>query len=122
METPKKKRFVFEVSIDEIPHNEDTVQYAYGEDASYIEYPEQTHATEAISSLFQDLICHYLREQMSWMADESKAPETSDNGERTKASCQHMIKWNKDKENLAIAVSQTIKFKKVEEIPVDTDA
>ncbi len=123
VKTPGKKRFVFEVVVDDIPHTEDTVEYAFGEGAYFNDdFPIYTHALEILGQALHDAVVSNLRWQTHWEVEKSNSPEVAtEKGERTKASCEHMIQYHKAKEQQAEGIKNSIKFVRMEEIEENSE-
>jgi len=59
------KTFFYEIGIEEVEHSEETVKWAFGEDATYLSgYGEDVHAREFLHSMIQDAIRHNYEMQM----------------------------------------------------------
>ena len=103
--TPKElqnKKFVFEVTVDDIPHNADTVEHAFGEGAWYnSDFPEHTHASEELHMMVQETLIYYLDKQLKCAVKEDEAEG----------------KFYRKKENVARGIQASIKFVKSEDIP-----
>lgn len=61
----KKKKFVFEISIEAFPHNKETVEAIYGEN-SFEEgkFNIQINAHEIIFKALNDLCCYRIRQKI----------------------------------------------------------
>ena len=68
----EKKRFVYEISIEDVPHTAETVQEALGTDYFNSDFGIDVHASMNLGELFQDAIGQCLMLGLRAAGDENK--------------------------------------------------
>ena len=67
---PAKKTFIYQFGVDAVPYNPDTVEYCYGEEASYnADYPEDVFGREIAFEMIKDAICYVLEAKMNFLVE-----------------------------------------------------
>ena len=65
------KKFTYNISWEDLPHTQETVQEAFGTDYFNSDFPIDTHAIESISNLFQDAIAQCISFKLHALANEN---------------------------------------------------
>ena len=100
----KPKVFPFKLEVEAVPYGPETVEYLFGEGATYItDYPEDTMARDIVFEMVKDAITYCLEAKMDFLAKTKKEPE--DMNERDKAFWDHL----EGKEKQYRKIEQTIR-------------
>ena len=105
----KNKKFTFEISIDEVPYNEENAEYIYGGGYNS-DIPEESCARELISTVLQDSLVYCLRQISKHLAECKCDFEDMSQGQ------QRFHKYLKKKARIAEAVRDSYKFVRSEEV------
>ena len=105
----KSKKFVYQITIEDLPHNADTIEHAYGEGAVYSgDYPEDSHARDDVDQMFQDAILFCL--QMQTLSCKKSEDEIS-------AEAQKQYReWLKSKEELYRKLQKSLTLVEISDI------
>lgn len=68
MKTPKTEKFVFEISVDEIPHTKDTMKYALGA-TKFVDYGIQVHAAEIMLGVLRSGWMFCIQQEQNHLAE-----------------------------------------------------
>jgi len=110
MKKPKSQKFVFEISIDAIPHTSETVEYVFGGKFYNPDFGIQTHASEKVFTVLNDALCGFLHAELKHLA-ECKC-EVEDMNENQKRFYDYLHRKTKSAE----VVRDSMKFVRSEEI------
>jgi hypothetical protein len=110
MKTPKKKKFVFEISIEDIPHTAETCEWALGSKYYNPDFGVHCHAIDSIFEVLKDAHCGAIEAKMRHLV-ECKC-DTNGMSKKQKAT----MKFLKERVEIAKYVENSLKFVRMEEI------
>ena len=105
----KNEKFVYEISVDAVPHNEKTCTEIFGGGYNP-DFPINTHASELIGTVLQDAVIACIRAETRHLA-ECKC-EIKDMTEAQKRFHDFLCK----KTSIAEAVEKSLKFVRMEKL------
>ena len=105
----KNEKFIFEISVDAVPHNKQTAEEIYGKGAYEPDkFGEESHAVDIISEVFKDSFTHSSMALMEHLAKCKCNPENMSEPDR------QFYNYLKKKNRVAEAVWDSLKFSRME--------